>query len=135
MNAITNIDLMTKVFHEMWVKLVMGDKQLKKYFDEYFRNQEIQKKREDKILNKMIIKANKNIEKARKKRARCGHHDCGGCIQWDWMCEKCQEKCTARCAPKCNCAPKRQEEGMGPEGAAGGFSSPPPKQPEPAAAT
>lgn len=58
LSEITNIDFMSATFRQMWITLCQKDNQLKKEFESYFKNQEIEKKRQEKLLQKMMIKAN-----------------------------------------------------------------------------
>jgi len=50
MKSMTNIDLMTKVFRQMWVSLVLKDEEINKHFKEFFENQ---KKEQDKMMEQM----------------------------------------------------------------------------------
>lgn len=52
MDRITDIEYMSAVFREMWVTLVSKDKQLNDVFNTYFKNQAIEQKRVDKLLEK-----------------------------------------------------------------------------------
>jgi len=57
-SAVTNIEFMSSTFRQMWVTLCREDKILSKEFESYFKNQEIEKKRLEKLMQKMAIKGN-----------------------------------------------------------------------------
>lgn len=68
MNMLTNIDYMSTVFREAWVKLIKEDKQLSKTFDSYFKNLALEQKRLEKMMQKAAIKVDKaQMKKIEKK--------------------------------------------------------------------
>lgn len=59
----TNIEFMSGALRQAWVTLCREDSQLKKEFETYFKNQELDRKR----MEKLAMKAQLKLTKAQKK--------------------------------------------------------------------
>ena len=63
---VTDVEKMNAVFRQIWVNLAKHDKTLSKLFEEYFKNQELEKKRIEKLLQKTQTKVDPNDPKRKK---------------------------------------------------------------------
>lgn len=74
-SMVTDVEAMNRNFRQMWITLAKNDPTLSKEFETYFRNAEIERKRIEKLMNKMAIKPDKLSQKIENKTKELENKD------------------------------------------------------------